>query len=75
MQRGTSLFFFVKGNHPQTEERKASLDERELKPEMGEGNTRTYRACPDQNNSTVPAEFCPRARKITDEVPVRLASH
>lgn len=41
MQRETSQLFFVKGNHPQTEERKASLNERELKPGMSEENVRT----------------------------------
>lgn len=74
MQRGTSRLFFVKGNHPQTEERKASLDEKDLKPEMGEENIRTYRACSDQNNSTVLAELHPKAWKITDEVPMRPSS-
>ena len=34
MQRGFSHFFFVKDNHPQTEERKASLDGGELKSQM-----------------------------------------
>lgn len=69
MQRETSQLFFVKGNHPQTEEWKASLDQKELKPGMGEENERTYRPCPDQNNSTVLAEFHPRAQKIANEQP------
>ena len=47
MQGGTSQFFFVKDNHLQTEQRKAILDGRELKPEMGEENVRTRLACPD----------------------------
>jgi len=34
MQGGFSQFFFVKDSHPQTEERKASLDAGELKSQM-----------------------------------------
>lgn len=36
MQGGFSQFFFVKDSHPQTEEKKASLDGGELKSQMEE---------------------------------------
>lgn len=75
MQRGTSQLFFVKENHPQTEERKARLGGRELKAEMGEENINTCLACPDWSYSTVLAEFQPGARKVTSEIPGSPRSH